>query len=65
MILKSDAKFEEKLACCFAKMTGVWQIFTKALESLKIRTLMGYFNSKQKKDELKIYREVICHDNEE
>ena len=35
-------------------MTGVWQIFTKALESLKIRTLMGSFNSKQKKDELKI-----------
>ena len=48
------------------KMTwGIWQIFTRALESLKIGILMGSFNSKLKKYELKIHRGVICQDNEE
>ena len=28
------------------KMTGIWQIFTRALKSLKIGTLMGSFNRK-------------------
>ena len=44
---------------------GVWQIFTWALESLKIGTLMGFFCSKLKMYELKIYRGVMCHDNDE
>ena len=35
MTLKSDAKFEEKLTW------EIWQIFIRALESLKIGTLMG------------------------
>ena len=39
--------------------------FTRALESLKIEILMGSFNPKLKKLELKIHRGVICHDNEE
>ena len=39
--------------------------FTRALESLKIGILMGSFNSKLKKYELKIHRGVICHDSEE
>ena len=40
------------------KMTwGIWQIFTRALESLKLGTLMGSFNP--------IYRGVMSHDNEE
>ena len=48
------------------KMTwGIWQIFTRALESLKIGILMRSFNPKLKKYELKIHRGVICHDNEE
>ena len=48
------------------KMTwGIWQIFTRALESLKIGILMGSFNPKLKKYDLKIDRRVICHDNEE
>ena len=38
---------------------------TRALESLKIGVLMGSFNSKLTKYELKIHRGVICHDNEE
>ena len=37
MTLKSDAKFDEKLTCRL-EMTG---IFTRALESVKIGTLMG------------------------
>ena len=48
------------------KMTGgIWQIFTGGLESFKIGTLMRSFYPKQKMYELKIYRWVICHGNEE
>ena len=43
---------------------GIWKIFTRALESLKIGTLMGFFSPKLKICELKIYRGSICHDNE-
>ena len=39
--------------------------FSRALESLKIGISMRSFNPKLKKDELKIYRGVICQDNEE
>ena len=38
--------------------------FTRALESLKIRILMGSFNPKLKKYELEIHRGVVCRDNE-
>ena len=44
---------------------GIWQIFTRALESLKIGTLMGSFYPKQKMYELKVYKGVMCHDSEE
>ena len=44
---------------------GIWQIFTRAIESLKIGILMGSFNPKEKKYELKIHRGVMCHDNKE
>ena len=48
------------------KMTwGIWQIFTRALESLKIGILMGSFNPMLKKYELKLHRGVICHNNKE
>ena len=40
-------------------------MFIRALESLQIGTLMTYFCLKLKMYELKIYRGVICHDNEE
>ena len=39
--------------------------FTRGFESLKIGILMGSFNPKWKKYELKIHRGVICHGNEE
>ena len=41
MTLKGDAKFEEKLTCGLENDMRNLQIFTKALESLKIWTLMG------------------------
>ena len=44
---------------------GIWQIFTRALESGKIGNLMGSFHRKWKMYELKIYRGVMCHDKEE
>ena len=45
------------------KMTwGIWQISSRAL---KIGILMGSFNPKLKKYELKIQSGVICHENEE
>ena len=65
MTLKSDAKFEEKLTCGLEKMSGIWQIYTKALKSLKIGTLMGSLCPKQEMYELKVYRGVVRHDNEE
>ena len=43
----------------------IWQTFTRALESLIIGTLMGSFCPKLKLYELKIYRGVVCHHNEE
>ena len=64
MTLKSDAKFEEKLTCCLENDRN-FAIFTRALESVKIGILMGSYGPKQKMHELKIYREVMCHDNEE
>ena len=42
----------------------IWEIFTRALKSLKIWTLMGFFYPKLKMHEVKICRGVICHDNE-
>ena len=59
MTLKSDAKFEEKLACCLENDMRNLQIFTRALESVKIGTLLRSFCPKYK-----MYG-VVCHDNEE
>ena len=65
MKLKSDAKSEEKLTCGLENDMRIWQIFTGALESVKIWTLMGFFCPKYQIHELKIYRGVMCYDNEE
>ena len=42
----------------------IWQFFTRAL-GLKIESLMTSFCIKSKMYEIKIYRGVMCHDNEE
>ena len=48
------------------KMTwAIGKSFTRALESLKIGTLMAFFCLKLKMYEFKIYKEVMCRDNEE
>ena len=62
MNLKGDAKFEKMV---WNMTSGIWQIFTRAIETLKLGILVGYFNPKQEKYELKIHRGVMCHDNEE
>ena len=64
MTLKSDAKFEE-MTCNLENDRRNLVIFTKALKSLKIGTLMGFFYPKQKMYELKIYRGVMSDDNKE
>ena len=46
MILKSDVKFEEKLTCGLENGMKNMANMTRALESLKIGTLMGSFNPK-------------------
>ena len=48
------------------KMTwGIWQTWTRALQSLKIRTFMRSFHQKWKLYDLKTYRGVMRHDNEQ
>ena len=48
------------------KMTrGIWKIFTRAYESLKFETLMACFCLKLNMYDLKNYRRVMCHDNED
>ena len=64
MTLRSYANFEEKLTSGLKKGMKIWKIFTRALESVKIGTLMGYFCPKEKRYDLRIYRGVLCHDNE-
>ena len=55
---------EENWLVLWKMIWGIWQIFTRAHESLKIGTLMESFCLKLKMYELKIYREVMCDDNE-
>ena len=48
------------------KMTrGIWQIFIRIFESIKIGTFMGSFCPKEKMHKLKMYRGVMCNDTEE
>ena len=61
-----DAKFEGKMTCAFKNdIRNLANFHQSMFESLKIGTLMGSFYPKQKMYELKIYRGVLCHDNEE
>ena len=66
MTLKSDAKFDKKLTCAFKNdMRNLANFHQTTFESRKIGTLMRSFYPKKKMYELKIYRGVMCHDNEE
>ena len=64
MPLRSYANFEEKLTSDLKKDMRIWQIFTRAPESVKIGTLMGSFCLKYKRYDLRIYRGVMYHGNE-
>ena len=44
---------------------GIWQIFTRAHEILKIGTIIESFDAKQKMYELKIYSGVMRYDKKE
>ena len=59
-------KVWRKTGLWFQKLTwGIWQIFTRALKSLEIGTLMAYFYLKLKTNELINCGGVMCHDNDE
>ena len=65
MTMKSYAKFEKKLTCGLKNDMRNLAIFTRALESVKMGSLMGSFCTKQKMYELKIYKGVMSRDNKE
>ena len=56
MALTIDVKFEGKLTCAFENNTR--KIFARALESLKIRILMGFFYQRRKCTSLKFTGEL-------
>ena len=65
MKLNIDADFEGKLTCAFKNdMRNLANLHQSTFESLTIGTFIGCFYPKEKMYELKIYREVMCHDNE-
>ena len=65
MTLKSDAEFKEKLIWCLENDMRNLTNFLQSTWSVKIGTLTGFFCTKEKMYEFKIYRGVMCHDNEE
>ena len=66
MALNIDTKFEGKLTCTFKNdMRNLANFRQSTFESLKIWTFIRSFYPKQKMYELKIYRRVMHHDNEE
>ena len=65
MILESDAKFEKNLIFGLGNNIKSLANFHQSTYNLKMRTLMGFFCPKLKIFELKIYRGVMCHENEE
>ena len=66
MALNINAKLEGKLSCASKHdMRNLVNFHQSPFESLKIWTFIRSFYPKQKMYELKIYRSVMCHDNEE
>ena len=66
MAFKIDTKFEGKLTGASKNgMRNLANFHQSTFESLKIGTFIGSFYRKQKMYELKIYRRVMYHDNEE
>ena len=64
--LKGDAKFEEKVTCDLEKdMRNKANFHQINLKSQNWDIMMGSFNPKQEKYELKFHRGVMCHKNKE
>ena len=57
---------KEKMTCAFkTDMRNLANFHQSMFGSLKIGTLMGSFYPKYKMYELKLYRGILCPDNEE
>ena len=65
MTMKNDAKFEEKLTCCLENDMRNLANFHQSTQKCQNWNFDGILCPKQKMYELKIYRGVMCHDNEE
>ena len=66
MALNTDATFEGKPTCAFKNnMRNLAYFYQSTFESQKIGTLMGFFYPKQKMYEVRFYRGVLRHGNEE
>ena len=65
MTLKSDAKFEEKLICCFKNDKNLVNSSDLSTGNSQMFTLIGSFCAKYITFDLKKYRRVIFHDTEE
>ena len=66
MAQNTDATFKRKLTWAFKNgMRNLANFHQSMFQSLKIGTLMGFFYPKKKIYELKIYRGVLRHENEE
>ena len=66
MALNIDAKLDKKLTLAFKnEMRSLANFYKSTSKSLKIWTFIGFFYPKWKMYELKIYRGVMCHENEE
>ena len=66
MELNIDATFEGEVTCAFKNdMRDLANFHQSTFKSLKIGTLTESFYPKQKMQELKIYRGVLCQDIKE
>ena len=64
--LNTNTTFDGKLTCAFKNdMKNYSKFSPEHVWKSKKSSLMGSFYPKQKLDELNIYSEVLCHDNEE
>ena len=65
MTLKNDAKFEIKLTCGLENNMKNLTNFYQSTQKFQYQDFDGIRYSKQEMYELKIYRGVLCHHNEE
>ena len=66
MALNIGIKSEGKLTCAFKNdMRNLVNFHQSMFESLKVGTFIGLFYPKQKIYEIKIYRGVMCPENEQ